>query len=155
MRERFERAHPGEIESAEEAGRVAHLGLDQRHLDPYSARRQIFGDRRAADTAADYDDSRAGWASRHWRGDGREARRSHKRAELATCPAIHGCSDPIFRVARYSASAAISSVLSDRATTLMIWLERLPDLKASIASLSFFGLSPMIEGMPWSRPSRR
>src|SRR4029453_17467674 len=63
MRERFERAHPGEIESAEEAGRVARLGLDQRHLDPCSPRRQILGDRRAADTAADDYDSRAGLAS--------------------------------------------------------------------------------------------
>ena len=50
---------------------------------------------------------------------------------------------------------AIVSVLSERATTCMIWLQRLPDLKASIVSASFLASSPMIEGMPWSRPSRR
>ena len=100
MCERFERAHAGEIEGAEEAGRIARLGLDQRHLDRCSARRQIPRHRRTADAATDDNDPRLRFASRHARGKCREARRSRKAAELASCPAIHGCSDPFFRVAR-------------------------------------------------------
>ena len=64
MRERFERAKAGEIEVAEEAGRVPRFGLDQRYLECFGARGQIFGDGRAADAAADHNDPRLGLASR-------------------------------------------------------------------------------------------
>src|SRR5260370_30219992 len=37
----------------------------------------------------------------------------------------------------------------------MIWLERSPDLKACIARVSVSSSSPMIDGIPLSRPSRR
>src|ERR1700694_5454846 len=37
----------------------------------------------------------------------------------------------------------------------MIWLERSPDLKACIARISVSSSSPMIDGIPLSRPSRR
>src|SRR5882757_7628780 len=37
----------------------------------------------------------------------------------------------------------------------MIWLERSPDLKACIARVNVSSSSPMIDGIPLSRPSRR
>src|SRR5665809_125655 len=131
-----------DVYKRQKAGCIARLWLNQRHLDRSSAR-QISCPCRPADAAADDGHSRL-LASRDTRGERREARCSRKVAELATCPAVHGRSDPLCCTARYSASAAISSVLSERATTFMIWLTRLPDLKASIVSTSFFGSSPMI-----------
>src|SRR3984893_19387674 len=83
MRERFQRTEPGEIEVAEKAGCVARLRFNQRDLNPCRTRGQIFGNRRTADTPADYDDSRSDLASCHPWGDRREARRSGEAAEFA------------------------------------------------------------------------
>lgn len=64
MTERFERAQPGEIEIAEETGRVALPRFNQGHLDSRGADGEISGDRCAADAAADHDDTRLGLAPR-------------------------------------------------------------------------------------------
>ena len=64
MREGFQRAKPGEIEVAEEAGRVPRFGLDQCYIECFGAEGQVLGGGRTANAAADHNDPRLGLASR-------------------------------------------------------------------------------------------
>src|SRR6516164_8287059 len=154
MGQRFERAKAGQIEVAEEAGRVSQLWLDQRHVQCCGTRGQILGNGSAADATANHHDASAGLASCHPRAQRRGTACPGKAAELTTRPS-HGGLVPVGRAVRYSASVATSPSLSERAIACMIWLERAPDLKAAMTSANCFWFRPTIDGMPLSRPSMR
>src|SRR5580704_4262586 len=154
MGERFERAHAREIEIAEEARRVFLFRLEQCYVEFCRGGYQIFGDGRAANAAPDHDDPCLGLASRRPGVESRDKARSGQAAKLSTRP-CHCRLLSFARAARYSASVAVSASLSCKATACMIELERVPDLKAAIASASFSLSIPTIAGMPLSPPSRR
>jgi hypothetical protein len=91
MRERFERAKPGQIEVAEKARRVLRIGLDQSHIEIFRAGSQILRNRRTAGAATDHYDARLGLAPRRSPAEPcRERGRGCRVSQFATRPASHG-----------------------------------------------------------------
>src|SRR4029453_1530733 len=90
MRQRLERAQPGEIKVAEKAGRIIRLWLNQRDLDRSRAGGQVLGGRGTAYAPTDDDNPCLDLVCYQSRAERCEGNPSRQPAKLSTRPELHG-----------------------------------------------------------------